>query len=78
MKLSRQVRGEKESYDQYNHENPQINSIFSITLYPVDRDGCHREGRLKPYPFVGSRPAVRGHPKAASEGHFKTGHFQEP
>ncbi len=21
---------------------------------------------------------VRGHPKAASEGHFKTGHFQEP
>ena len=24
------------------------------------------------------RSGVRGHPKAASEGHFKTGHFQEP
>ncbi len=30
--------------------------------------------------LVGASDAydVRGHPKAASEGHFKTGHFQEP
>ena len=44
--------------------------------------------RLKPFELPDDRQrldkseiealTVRGHPKAASEGHFKTGHFQEP
>ena len=51
-----------------------IQTNISLTTYPQYECNCRTCCMRLGFQYH----RVRGHPKAASEGHFKTGHFQEP
>ena len=59
-------------------DNSNVSFLYDAAGRLKEERGPGGSRVLYTYDGAGRLSDVRGHPKAASEGHFKTGHFQEP